>query len=194
MARREHPAINAGSMADIAFLMLIFFLVATTMDIDTGMMRLLSRPSDQPPPEIKERNVLVVLVNSNDQLMVEGNPLDLEYLRERTKEFLLNLENKENLPEKRLETIHPFGEIEVSRGIISIKNDRQTSYGMFIRVMNELTAAGNEVKDEFSMKQFGKKYKELSKDMKEAVKDAVPAVISEAEPIAIQRSIKNSKL
>ena len=194
MARREHPAINAGSRADIAFLMLIFFLVATTMDIDTGMMRLLSRPSDQPPPEIKERNVLVVLVNSNDQLMVEGNPLDLEYLRERTKEFLLNLENKENLPEKRLETIHPFGEIEVSRGIISIKNDRQTSYGMFIRVMNELTAAGNEVKDEFSMKQFGKKYKELSKDMKEAVKDAVPAVISEAEPIAIQRSIKNSKL
>lgn len=187
MARRENPVINAGSMADIAFLMLIFFLVATTMEIDTGMIRLLSRPSDQPPPEIKERNVLVVLVNSNDQLMVEGASMQLEFLRERTKEFLLNPENEENLPEKRLETVHPFGEIEVSKGIISIKNDRQTSYGMFIRVMNELTAAGREVKNEFSMKQFGKKYNELPKHLKDAVKSAVPAVISEAEPMAIQR-------
>ncbi len=186
MAKRELAAINAGTMADIAFLLLIFFLVATTMDIDTGMIRVLSPPSDTPPPEIKERNVWVVLVNANDQLMVEGEQMPLSMLRRRTKEFLLNTQNKENLPEKRKENIDPFGDIEVSKGIISVKNDRATSYGMFIKVMNELVAAGNEVKDEFSMKKFGKKYNDLPKHLKSAVKAAVPAVISESEPIHVK--------
>ncbi|MBU8893241.1 MAG: biopolymer transporter ExbD [Bacteroidales bacterium] len=185
MARRELASINAGSMADIAFLLLIFFLVATTMDIDTGMMRMMSPPSDQPPPEIKERNVWVVLVNSNDQLMIEGEQMPLSMLRQKTKEFLLNPKNLENLPEKRIEDIDPLGELEVSKGIISIKNDRATSYGMFIKVMNELVAAGNEVKDEFSMKNFGKKYEDLPKHLQTAVKKAVPAVISESEPMHI---------
>ena len=185
MAKRELAAINAGTMADIAFLLLIFFLVATTMDIDTGMIRVLSPPSDQPPPEIKERNVWVVLVNANDQLMIEGEQMPLSVLRQKTKEFLLNPLNKENLPEKRIENIDPLGEIEVSKGIISVKNDRATSYGMFIKVMNELVAAGKEVKDEFSMKHFGKKYEDLPKHLQVAVKSAVPAVISESEPMHI---------
>ena len=187
MARRSSGQFSAASMADIAFLLLIFFLVATTMDIDTGMMRLLSPQSDQPPPEIKERNVWVVLVNSNDQLMIEGEQMPLSMLRQKTKEFLLNPQNKENLPEKRMENIDPFGDIEVSKGIISLKNDRATSYGMFIKVMNELVAAGNEVKDEFSMKNFGKKYNDLPKHLQSAVKSAVPAVISESEPMHIKK-------
>ncbi len=181
------PEINGGSMADIAFLLLIFFLVATTMDIDTGMIRKLSPPTDQPPPEIKERNVWVVLVNSKDQLMVEGEQMPLNMLRSRTKEFLLNPQNKENLPEKRIENVEPFGEIEVTKGIISIKNDRETSYEIFIQVMNELIAAGNEIKDEFSIKHFGKKYSELPDHLQETVKQAVPAVISESEPVQINR-------
>ncbi|MFO7828639.1 MAG: biopolymer transporter ExbD, partial [Bacteroidales bacterium] len=141
----------------------------------------------QTPPEIKERNVWVVLVNSNDQLMVEGEKMKLNLLREKTKEFILNHQNKANLPEKRIEIIEPFGEIEISKGIISIKNDRATSYGMFIKVMNELIAAGNEVKDEFSIKHFGKKYYDLPKHLKAAVKDAVPTVISESEPVNIKK-------
>jgi biopolymer transport protein ExbD len=187
MTRDSGGQFSAASMADIAFLLLIFFLVATTMDIDTGLYRTLSPPSDQPTPEIKERNVLVVLVNSNDQLMVEGNHISLSLLRQRTKEFILNPQNKADLPEKRLEIIEPFGEIEVSKGIISLKNDRTTSYGMFIKVMNELIAAGSEVRNEFSMKRFGKKYEDLSKDLKLAVRSAVPAVISESEPMHIQK-------
>ena len=185
MAKRELAAINAGTMADIAFLLLIFFLVATTMDIDTGMITVMSPPSDQPPPEIKERNVWVVLVNSNDQLMVEGIQMPLSLLKQKTKEFLLNPQNKENLPEKALRNIDPFGEIEVTKGIISIKNDRATSYGMFIKVKNELIAAGNEVKNEFSLKHFGKKYDDLPNHLQSAVKSAVPAVISESEPMHI---------
>lgn len=187
MARRLSGEFSAASMADIAFLLLIFFLVATTMDIDTGMHRILSPQSDQTPPEIKERNVWVVLVNSNDQLMVEGEKMKLSLLREKTKEFILNPQNKENLPEKRIEIIEPFGEIEVSKGIISIKNDRATSYGMFIKVMNELIAAGNEIKDEFSMKHFGKKYSDLPRHLQTAVKGTVPTVISESEPVNIKK-------
>jgi len=187
MARRPSGEFSAASMADIAFLLLIFFLVATTMDIDTGMYRVLPPQSNQSPPEIKERNVWVVLVNSNDQLMVEREKMNLSLLRKKTKEFILNPQNKENLPEKRVETIEPFGEIEISKGIISIKNDRATSYGMFIKVMNELIAAGNEVKDEFSIKHFGKNYNNLPKHLKAAVKDAVPTVISESEPVNIKK-------
>lgn len=184
---RETPEINGGSMADIAFLLLIFFLVATTMDTDTVMHRVMSPLSNEPPPEINERNVWVVLVNANDQLMVEGEELPISKLKERTKEFILNPQNSEDLPEKRIANVEPFGEIEVSKGIISIQNDRGTSYGMFIKVMNELVAAGNEVKDEYSMKQFGKKYNDLPIHLKDAVKDAVPTVISESEPMHINK-------
>ncbi len=184
---KETPEINGGSMADIAFLLLIFFLVATTMDIDTGMIRRLSPHSDAPPPEFNERNVWVVLVNSNDQLMVEGMEMPLHMLKEKTKEFLTNPNKKDHLPETRLENIDPFGDINVSKGVISIKNDRETSYGMFVKVLNELVAAGNEVKDEFSMKHFGKKYKDLPNHLQAAVKKAVPAVISESEPVSIKK-------
>ncbi|MBI9053565.1 MAG: biopolymer transporter ExbD [Bacteroidales bacterium] len=182
---RKLAEVNASSVADIAFLLLIFFLVATTMDVDSGLYRKLSPTSDQPPPEIKERNVLVVLVNSNDQLMVEGEEVQLSSLRSKAKDFLQNKHNKENLPEKRIDNVDPFGNIEVTKGIISLKNDRATSYEMFISVMNELIAAGNEVKDEFSMDHFGKKYKELPNHLQQAVKQAVPAVISESEPMHI---------
>lgn len=185
MAQRQLTEINAGSMADIAFLLLIFFLVATTMDIDTGMIRILPPKSDQPPPEVRERNVLVVLVNSNDQLMVEGNELQISQLKNKTKEFLLNSQNKENLPEKYKKTIEYIGDMDVTKGIISLKTDRETSYDMFIKVINELMAAGNEIKNEFSMQQFGKKYNNLPKHLQKAVKEAVPAVISESEPMHI---------
>jgi biopolymer transport protein ExbD len=188
MARKPAGQFSAASMADIAFLLLIFFLVATTMDIDTGLYTIMSPLSDDPnPPEIKERNVWAVLVNSNDQLMVEGKELPLSRLKEETKEFLRNPQNKENLPEKRKEVIDRLGEIEVTKGIISLKNDRNTTYGMFIKVKNELLAAGREVKDEFSMKHFGKNYNDLSEDLQSIVKKAAPAIISESEPTDVNK-------
>jgi len=185
MVKRATPTINASSMADIAFLLLIFFLVATTMDTDTGLMRLLSPQSDQPPPEIKERNVFAVLVNSKNQLMVEGEQLNIKQLKEKTREFLLNPQKKENLPENLRKTIDYIGEVEVTKGIISLKTDRETSYEMFIKVVNELTAAGNEIKNEFSLHHFGKKYEDLPRHLQSAVKEAVPTVISESEPIYV---------
>ncbi len=183
---KETPEINGGSMADIAFLLLIFFLVATTMDIDTGLSRKLP-PMPEPGAQednkqIKERNVFVVLINANDQLMVEGKQLDVHRLREEAKEFIVNPGNKENLPEKEEREIEFLGKVMAPKGIISLMNDRGTSYGTYIKVQNELIAAYNEVRDEVSMREFGKYFEDLPEDKQDAIKEYYPQIISEAEP------------
>lgn len=187
MARksRETPEINGGSMADIAFLLLIFFLVATTMDIDTGLARKL--PPYNPDQEnsddkVKERNIYVVLINQYDQLLVEGKEMDIRRLRAETKEFIVNPQDKEDLPEKTAKELPFFGEVQVSKGIVSLQNDLGTSYGMYIKVQNELIAAYNEVRDKVAMQKFGKHFDNLPEDKQDAIKDYYPQVISEAEP------------
>ncbi|TVR39910.1 MAG: biopolymer transporter ExbD [Bacteroidia bacterium] len=183
---RMTPEINAGSMADIAFLLLIFFLVTTTMDVDTGINRMLPPPIDPTapePPPVRERNVFVVLVDAQDRLMVEGQPGDIQTLRERAKEFLLNPDDDPNMPVKELREIDHLGEVWVSRGIISLQNDRGTSYEMYIAVQNELAAAVREIRDQVSRENFGRRFAELrDEELVNAVRQAVPMAISEAEP------------
>ncbi len=209
MARRALQEINAGSMADIAFLLLIFFLVTTTMDVDTGIIRMLPPP---PPPnqeqiKVKERNVFVVLVNSQDRLMVENKPIDISQLKSETKLFISNPGNDINLPEKTTllekkeaaiadgkkilaqeyqNAIDLLGNMEVSKGVISLQNDRGTSYNMYIEVQDALAAAIRELRDELAMEKFGKKYDDLTKENEiEAIQKVIPVAISEAEPKAI---------
>lgn len=186
MARRATQEINAGSMADIAFLLLIFFLVTTTMDVDTGISRKLPPPlrGDEEPPDINERNIFTVLVNSRDKLLVEGKPGDIRFLKERAKEFMSNPQNLEDLPEMVTKDIPGLGNVRVAKSaVISLKNDRGTSYKMYIAVQNELAAAIDELRDELSQEKFGKKYTELiSEDQIEAIQKAIPVPISEAEP------------
>ena len=183
--------INAGSMADIAFLLLIFFLVTTTMDIDTGITRRLPPPppEDVPPPKIKERNTFKVLVNSADRLLVNGKPGDIYSLREMAKNFLSNPNfnnpnSPETMPEKKAIEIPALGgEIYISKGIISLKNDRGTSYDMYIQVQNELAAAIRELRNDVSQRYFNLKFEQLVDPIKiKAVQKAVPVAISEAEP------------
>lgn len=194
MARRNAPEINAGSMADIAFLLLIFFLVTTTMDVDTGLTRKLPPiPEDiENPPEVKERNVFQVLVNANDDLLVEGEPMLVSQLRKKAKEFIIGDKNNPNMPEYKPTQIPALGGMyDVSKQIISLQNDRGTSYNMYIKVQNELVGAYNEVRNEFAMQKFGKSFTDLEKlaetsegaaQQAEAVKDVYPQRISEAEP------------
>jgi biopolymer transport protein ExbD len=187
-ARRQAPEINAGSMADIAFLLLIFFLVTTTMDVDSGLQRMLPpMPEDQvEQQDIKQRNVFVVLVNSNDQLLVEGEIGDIKNLRREAKEFIANPGNRENLPEKEVKPVDFFGNYPISKQVISLQNDRGTSYEMYIKVQNELAAAYNELRNELSVSQFGKTYDELvsmkEEDKVKAIRAIYPQRISEAEP------------
>ncbi|MBN2758607.1 MAG: biopolymer transporter ExbD [Bacteroidales bacterium] len=182
---RPLQEINAGSMADIAFLLLIFFLVTTTMDIDSGILRQLPPPKpdkEEPQDPIKERNVYIVLINSFDQLAVEGELMHVSKLCDGVKEFITNPKEKENLSEKREKDNPLFGKIEISKGVVSLQNDRSTSYARYIQVQNELVRAFNELRDEFSMRRFGMHFNELDEEKQDAVKAAIPITISEAEP------------
>lgn len=188
MGKRELTPINAGSMADIAFLLLIFFLITTTMDVDTGLQRRLPRLPDEDQQEqsdekIKERNVFVVLINKKDQLLVENKPMDLSRLRDKAKEFIANPNNAENLPEKKTTELAFFGQVFITKNpVISLRNDRGTSYGMYIKVQNELVAAKQELRNEISIQQFGSNFDDLNENQKDAVKKYYPSVLSEAEP------------
>jgi biopolymer transport protein ExbD len=184
MKRETENSISLGSTADIAFLLLIFFLVVTTISVDQGLIRKLPEKIENPtkPPTVKERNLLVVLINSNDQLMIEKQKREIHEIKDITTTFLTNPDNSKNLPAKEIKDIPGFGQYDVNKGIISLQNDRNTSYGKYIEVMNELIKAGNIVKNDFSMKHFEKPYSKLTKNEKQIVKKAVPVMISEAEP------------
>lgn len=157
------------------------------MDVDSGLERVLpqmppeNQEQDDTPP-IKERNVFSVLLDASNRLMVEGEIIRVEDLRLKTKEFLLNPSNSESLPESKPTEIPLLGNFDVSKGVISLRNDHGTQYGMYLAVQNELVAAVNEVRNELSSATFGKKYNDLINEQKEAIREAIPSRISEAEP------------
>lgn len=176
MARKQRsvPEINAGSMADIAFLLLIFFLVTTSIDSDKGIAIKLppKLPPQENPPTIKKRNIWEVLINKNDQLLVENEWMNIDQLCAETKTFIQNPGKNENLSESP------------QKAVVSLKNDKGTTYGAYISVQNELKRAYNELRDEYSLGKFNRKYEELpkgGKEQQEALK-AYPQKISEAEP------------
>ncbi|HAG16616.1 MAG TPA: biopolymer transporter ExbD [Bacteroidales bacterium] len=179
------PELNASSMADIAFLLLIFFLVTTTMEVDTGIGRKLSPPPDPSvkPPDIKDRNVMNILVNKSDRLLINGRPGDLATLKEEVILFMTpHVPDDARYPEVKQENIDLLGVVYTSKGIISLKNDRGTSYKMYITVQDQLAQAFTSIKDELALKKFGKLYKDITEREKEAISDAVPMSVSEAEP------------
>lgn len=183
--KKKTPEVNAGSMADIAFLLLIFFLVATTMNVDSGINRTLPPWVDeeqQDAPPIKERNILKVFVSAYDQLMVQGEQIHISELKDKAKEFMLNPYDDPNLPEKEVVQNDILGSHTVSKGVISLKADRSTTYNTYVMVQNELSRAFNEIRDELSIEKFGKPVAELTDDQRKAVNEAIKLSISEAEP------------
>lgn len=193
--KRKIQEINAGSMADIAFLLLIFFLVATTMNVDTGLVRVLPPMPDpnvkQEDIKVKERNLFPVLVAGNGTIMAGGEQIDIRRLTDKAKEFILNPMDDENLPEKEVKELElPDGgtwSYPVSQGVISLQTTRDTNYQIYIMVQNELTRAFNEIRDELSMQKFGGKFADLTEKQRDVVTKAVPLKISEAEPKNIKK-------
>ena len=187
---RNIPEINASSQADIAFTVLIFFLVVSTMDIDTGLVRMLPPMADpkvkQEDIKVKERNLLLVFVSGSGNIMAGGKVISLNALKDKAKEFILNPLDDKDLPEKNPTAIEmPDGSkwtYPVSEGVISLQNTRDTSYQRYIEVQNELTRAFNEVRDEVSMSRFGKKFADLDEVERKVITKAIPMKISEAEP------------
>ena len=185
---KKIPQINASSMADISFLLLIFFLVTTSMDVNQGLARRL--PAPVPPDQkventdINKRNLMIVKINSANQLMVQGQLMDVKQLRETAKEFIKNENDEPNLP-KLVE--EDFGEpIGVQRytkdHVISVQNDVDTQYQAYLDVQNELVAAYNELRNECAQKYFHTSYNELSEEQQKQVQKVYPQKISEAEP------------
>ena len=193
--KRKIQEINAGSMADIAFLLLIFFLVATTMNVDTGLVRVLPPMPDpnvkQEDIKVKERNLFPVLVAGNGTIMAKGEQMDIRRLKDKAKEFVLNPLDDENLPEKEVKELElPDGSMwayPISQGVISLQTTRDTNYQVYIMVQNELTRAFNEIRDEVAMRKFGANFADLNEDQRNVVTKAVPLKISEAEPRTIKK-------
>ncbi|MFI3278996.1 MAG: biopolymer transporter ExbD [Rikenellaceae bacterium] len=193
--KREIQEINAGSMADIAFLLLIFFLVATTMNVDTGLARMLpplpEEDQQQQDTDVKERNVLLVFVSGSGNIMAGGEPIDIRQLKDKAKDFSLNIGDLDHLSEKEVKEFDlPDGSkwsYPVSSGIVSLQTARETDYGIYIQVQNELTRAFNEIRDEVSMAKWGVKFADLDSDTRDVVAKVIQVRISEAEPREIKK-------
>ena len=187
MARGKTPGLNTGSMSDISFLLLTFFLLTSSINTDQGIQRKLPPPPKKQTEktEIHKRDVLVVLVNMNDQIMVNSEFLpDVNMLKEKTKEFISNPSGDLNLSDKKQLYVQELGTEEtVSKGVVSLQNDRGTSYEMYIAVQNQLTAAFNELRDEFSNARFGKPFNNLNNTQRKGVQKVIPINSSEAEPV-----------
>ena len=176
------PEVNAGSMADIAFLLLIFFLVTATISSDEGINRLL--PKECPPGEncttpIHERNILRIQINNEDEIMIENNIVPISELKEITKSFLDN--NGDG-------TCNYCNGVKASNAsdnpieaVVSLQNGRHTSYKQFITVQNQLAKAYYELRNTYSMHVLKKPFDKLSKDQLKQIKDAYPFILSEAE-------------
>ncbi len=192
MGKKKVPAMNTSSTADIAFLLLCYFLMTTTMGSQTGLSRRLPPMPDQnqkvEDQKVNRRNIIQVKINSADRILAGSEPIDVSQLKDKIKEFLTNPANDPNLPEKESKDIEGFGEYPVSKGIISLQNDRGTSYQAYIAVQNELVKAVNELRDDFSRKNYnGKTFNMLDEDTQKMVKEAIPQFISEAEPKDVGR-------
>ncbi len=191
MAKKKTPAINSSSTADIAFLLLCYFLMTTTMGSQTGLSRRLPPMPDEKTKvddqKVNRRNIIIVKINSADKLLAGSDPIDVSQLKDKIKEFLTNPADDPNLPEKEVKDIEGYGEYPVSKGVISLQNDRGTSYHAYIAVQNELVKAVNELRDEFAYKAYNKPFILLTEEQQDICKAAVPQNISEAEPKDVGR-------
>lgn len=208
---RKVSEINASSQADIAFLLLIFFLVTTSMNVDQGLSRLLPPPAEDNKQEkadqVNERNILIVLINKDNMLAIEGEQAQIDELKDRTVDFILNPRGSADLCDKVLaskkmqeainegkaddarlykDIIAEMGDVEIPKGIVSLQNDRGTKYETYIQVQNEIVAAFNDVRDQISKQTWGLKFDDLDEEKQKLVKTVYPLNISEAEP----RSVK----
>ncbi len=186
MAKKKTPAINSSSTADIAFLLLCYFLMTTTMGSQTGLSRLLP-PMPDPNQKIEnqqvnQRNIILVRVNAANNVLAGSEPIAVSQLKDKIKDFLSNPYDDPSLPAKTPTEIEGYGTYNVSQGVISLQNDRGTSYYQYIAVQNEIVKAIDELRDEFAMSNYGRPYIRLTEDQQDIVKKAIPQHISEAEP------------
>lgn len=194
--KKKVPGLNSSSTADISFILLIFFLITTSMDTDMGLVRRLPQPPDQEEEQImdiKARNILYVRLNSLGEIWVEDEneggstmefaALKTKALRNRVKAFVKNEQNLSRLPEKHVKNIDLLGQCFVTdKHVVSVQTDRGTPYDTYFQVQNELVAAYNELRNELAKEKFGREFQYLTVEEQDAVRQYYPQNISEAEP------------
>ena len=186
--KRKMPGLNTSSTADISFMLLIFFLVTTSMDTDAGLARTLPKPPEDETKEnelkVKERNILNIRINKDNYLMIGEDYVSIDDVKPRAKEFIKNEENNPNLPELIEHDCKLLGKRKVTYNhVISVQTDRGTSYGVYFQVQDQLVAAYNELRDELAYQEFKvKHFDQLKDEEKESIREVYPMKISEAEP------------
>jgi biopolymer transport protein ExbD len=164
--KNETPSIPTSSMADIAFLLLIFFLVATVIDVDTGIGLTLPEYTEETPPPASPERLAAILINANNEISLDNEITSLSLLKDKLKKRIYS---KIDLPKNK-------------KLIVSVKTDRRTMYNEYIFVLDQVKMAFYEVRDEYSNQQFGDNFSDLSYTDKETVKSVIPIIISIAEP------------
>ena len=184
MRRNLHTGINAGSMADIAFLLLIFFLVTATVEVDSGMMRTLPPHAEKREVvKVKQRNILSITVGSGDEIRLQGGePVEPEQLQARVKEFILNAANDPQMAEREIRQIGSLGGVAVSKAVVSLQSSRESSYDRYVQVQDALARAYRAVRDDYALRYFEKPFDQLRASEQAAIREAVPFRVSEAEP------------
>jgi biopolymer transport protein ExbD len=174
---REVAEVPQAGMADIAFLLLIFFLVVTTIDVDTGIGMQLPPPPDpdQEPPPIRERNLMNILVNAQGMILINEQPANLQEVRD----LVMNFVDNENRAQDPNLSESP------RQAIVSIKTDRQTPYEIYINMLDEVIGAYRQLRDEAAQREFGISYREYNNRVSRTdnvIREMYPQNISLAEP------------
>ncbi|MCG8372052.1 MAG: biopolymer transporter ExbD [Balneolales bacterium] len=168
--KRDGGEINGSSMADIAFLLLIFFLVTTTINVDTGIGMVLPPPvtDDNPPPPIRERNQMNILVNAQGLILMDEQPTAITEVREKLKEFIDNPDNDENLA------------VSPQAAIVSLKTQQETPYRIYIDMLDEVMGAYQELRDAASRANYGVEFRQLppESDQRDLIAEMYPKKIS----------------
>ena len=179
--KKKMPGLNTSSTADISFMLLIFFLVTTSMDTDMGLARHLPQPPDPDQEDaqvdIKARNILYVRLNYQGQLSIKDETTqdagwsEFSELRQRVKDFVRNEQNYSKWPEKHVKIIDLLGRCYVTdKHVISVQTDRGTPYDAYFQVQNELVAAYSELRNELAKEKFGREYQYLDDEIKEVIR------------------------
>lgn len=191
--KRKMPGLNTSSTADISFMLLIFFLVTTSMDTDQGLGRTLPKPPDNEEElnevKVKERNIFYVRISKDNDIMIGNDYVPgtrqqvLDEVKERAKEFIQNKDNRPDMPEVAEVNVNLIGRHRVTvNHVVSVQTDRTTSYDIYFGVQDALVQAYNELRDDLSMQEFHVPFKMCTKEQQDAVREVYPMKISEAEP------------
>ncbi len=173
--RKRTVAAPAGAIADVAFLLLIFFLVTTQIAQEKGITTQLPPYELQPPPPMADRNVLRILISAEGQILADGERLPREELRSRIRDFILNPEGAAHLASAP------------NKAVISLQHDRSTRYGDYLAVYDAILSAYRSIWEARAQAQYGTSYEGLGAARQKQIRAAVPLVISEAEPSDVKR-------